>query len=154
MIFKSKSSFCICLYAFFQTMNCKSYLTGYKHTLIRYLHIVIGFTFIVSRFRYSPVMLYHPVAEHLPQDIAAELRQRGVDEQVLLVQCFCQRAARTRVFFLYPRVPHETGDYLQRTDRFIQFGCRLFYFFFGTVPITTCPVVCVLPKSIQYKGVS
>lgn len=24
-------------------------------------------------------MFYHPVTEHLPQDIAAELRQRGVD---------------------------------------------------------------------------
>ena len=30
-------------------------------------------------------------------------------------------------------------------------GCLIF---FGTVPITTCPVVCVFPKSIQYKGVS
>lgn len=101
----------------------------------------------------QPVMLDHPVAEHFPQDIAAELCQRGIDEQVLPVQCFRQRAARTGVFFLYPRVPHETCDYFQGTDSFIQFGCRLFYFF-GTVPITTCPVVCVFPKSIQYKGVS
>lgn len=56
MIVKSKSSFCICLYAFFQTMNCKpvNLFNRDKHTLIRYLHIVIGFTFIVSRFRYSP----------------------------------------------------------------------------------------------------
>lgn len=98
-------------------------------------------------------MLDHPVAEHLPQDIAAELCQRGIDEQVLLVQRFRQRTARTGVFFLYPGIPHEAGDYFQGTDRFIQFGCRLFYFF-GTVPITTCPVVCVFPKSIQYKGVS
>ena len=77
----------------------------------------------------QPVMLNHPVAEHLPQDIAAELCQRGIDEQVLPVQCFRQRAAWTGVFFLYPRVSHETGDYFQGTDSFIQFGCRLFYFF-------------------------
>lgn len=101
----------------------------------------------------QPVMLDHPVAEHLPQDIAAELCQRGIDEQVLPAQCFRQRAAWTGVFFLYPRISHETGDYLQGTDSFIQFRCRLFYFF-GTVPITTCPVICVFPKSIQYKGVS
>lgn len=29
------------------------------------------------------MMLQHPVAEHFPQDIATELRQCGVDEQVL-----------------------------------------------------------------------
>lgn len=28
-------------------------------------------------------MLNHPVAEHFPEDIAAELRQRGVDKQIL-----------------------------------------------------------------------
>lgn len=28
----------------------------------------------------QPVMFNHPVAEHLPQDITTELRQRGVDE--------------------------------------------------------------------------
>ena len=101
----------------------------------------------------QPVMLNHPVAEHLPQDIAAELCQRGIDEQVLPVQCFRQRAAWTGVFFLYPRVPHETCDYFQEltVSYSLDAGC---FIFFGTVPITTCPVVCVFPKSIQYKGVS
>ena len=103
----------------------------------------------------QPVMLNHPVAEHLPQDIAAELCQRGIDEQVLPVQCFRQRAARTGVFFLYPMMyRHETCDYFQGTDSFIQFWMPAVFIFFGTVPITTCPVVCVFPKSIQYKGVS
>ena len=74
-------------------------------------------------------MLYHPVAEHLPQDIAPELRQRGVNEQVLLLQCFCQRAARTGILLLHSRVFHETGDDLQRADRFIQRGSRLPDFF-------------------------
>ncbi len=39
------------------------------------------------------MMFQQPVTEHLPQDIVAELRQRGVDEQILLNQCFRQRAA-------------------------------------------------------------
>lgn len=39
-------------------------------------------------------MFQHPVTEHLPQDIAAELCQRGVDEQVLLFQRLRQGAAR------------------------------------------------------------
>ena len=38
----------------------------------------------------QPVMLNHPVAEHFPEDIAAELRQRGVDKQILFFQCLCQ----------------------------------------------------------------
>ena len=37
------------------------------------------------------MMFQQPVTEHLPQDIVAELRQRGVDEQILLNQCFRQR---------------------------------------------------------------
>ena len=86
----------------------------------------------------QPVMLNHPVAEHLPQDIAAELCQRGVNEQVLLLQCFCQRAARTGILLLHSRVFHETGDDLQRADRFIQRGSRL-PDFFQHGPHYTCP---------------
>lgn len=37
------------------------------------------------------MMFNHSVPEHLPEDVAPELRQRGVDEQVLLFQCLCQR---------------------------------------------------------------
>ena len=39
----------------------------------------------------QPVILDHTVAEHFPQDVAAELCQCGVDEQVLFFQCFGQR---------------------------------------------------------------
>ena len=42
-------------------------------------------------------MLDHSVSEHLPQYVVAELRQRGVDEQILLAQRFRQRAARAGV---------------------------------------------------------
>ena len=41
------------------------------------------------------MMFQHSVAEHLPQDIATELRQRGVDEQVLLFQRLRQGTARS-----------------------------------------------------------
>ena len=34
------------------------------------------------------MILYHAVAEHLPKDVASELRQRGVDEQSLSLQRF------------------------------------------------------------------
>lgn len=34
------------------------------------------------------MMFNHPVPEHLPKDITSELRQRGVDEQVLLFLYF------------------------------------------------------------------
>ncbi len=44
------------------------------------------------------VMLYHPVAEQLPEQVVAELGQRGVDEKVLLLQRFGKRAARAGVF--------------------------------------------------------
>jgi hypothetical protein len=38
----------------------------------------------------QPVMIDHSVSEHLPKDVAAELCQRGVDEQLLLAQRFRQ----------------------------------------------------------------
>lgn len=119
---KTKSTFPICLLHIVKNLFRKYYLNIYRIHFHRF------------QVQIQPMMLNHTITEHLPQDVAAELRQCGVDEQVLLVQCFCQRAARTGVFFLYPRVPHETGDYLQRTDRFIQFGCRLFYFFSAPYP--------------------
>ena len=74
-------------------------------------------------------MLDHTVAEHFPQDVAAELCQCGVDEQVLLFQGFRQRATRSGILLLYSRVLHIAGNYLQRFHRFIQFGCRLPDFF-------------------------
>jgi len=37
-------------------------------------------------------MFNHPVAEHLPQDIAAELRQHGIDELILLAGESIERA--------------------------------------------------------------
>lgn len=35
-------------------------------------------------------MLNHSVSEHFPKDIASELRQRGINEQVLFFQCLRQ----------------------------------------------------------------
>lgn len=65
------------------------------------------------------VMLDHSVAEHLPQDVAAELRQCGIDEQVLLLKGLRQRAARTGIILLYLCVFHHSGDDFQRADSFV-----------------------------------
>ena len=65
------------------------------------------------------VMLNHSVAEHLPQDVAAELCQCGIDEQVLPLQGLRQRAARTGIFLLYLCVFHHSGDDFQRADSFV-----------------------------------
>lgn len=35
-------------------------------------------------------MFQHPVTEHFPMDIAIELHQRGVDEQILFFQRLSQ----------------------------------------------------------------
>lgn len=64
-------------------------------------------------------MFQHPMAEHLPQQAAAELRQRGVDEQVLLLQRFRQRTARTGILLFHSRVFYQPGNDFQRADRFI-----------------------------------
>lgn len=42
-----------------------------------------GIHFHRGEIQVQAVVFYHPVAEHLPQDIASELRQCGIDEQVL-----------------------------------------------------------------------
>ena len=73
-------------------------------------------------------MFQHPVTEHLPQDIAAELRQRGVDEQVLLFQRLRQGATRSRIRLLHSCVFHEPGNDLQRIDSLVQLGSGLFHF--------------------------
>ena len=70
-------------------------------------------------------MLFHPVAEHLPQDIAPELRQRGVNEQVLLLQCFCQRAARTGLLPLPPRAAGPAAAYREYQAALWGFNQRL-----------------------------
>ena len=64
-------------------------------------------------------MLNHSVPKHFPKDIAPELRQCGVDEQVLFLQCLRQRTTWSGIFLFYPRIFYEAGDDLQRTDRFI-----------------------------------
>ena len=94
-------------------------------------------------------MFQHPVTEHLPQDIAAELCQRGVDEQVLLFQRLRQGATRSRIRLLHSCVFHEPGNDLQRIDSLVQLGSGLFSFSWVWFPNTTCPVFCVFPKSIQ-----
>ena len=96
-------------------------------------------------------MLDHPVTEHLPKDVATELRQCGIDEEVLLFQGFGERAARAGITFFHPRILHETGNDFQGSHGFIQSGFRLFDLF-GYCPY--CPDACVFPKSIQYRGVS
>ena len=60
------------------------------------------------------VMFYHSMSEHLPEDIAAELCQCGVDEQVLLLQCLGKRTARTGVLFLDSGILHKLCNNLQR----------------------------------------
>gem|GEM_PF-3902785 len=74
-------------------------------------------------------MFYHTVAEHFPQDVAAELCQCGVDEQVLLLQGLRQRTARSGILFLHSRIFDISCDHLQRFHSFVQLGCRLFDFF-------------------------
>ena len=70
-------------------------------------------------------MLDHTVAEHFPQDVAAELCQCGVDEQVLFLQSLRQRTARSGILFLHSCVFDISCDHLQRFHRFVQLGCRL-----------------------------
>ena len=72
-----------------------------------------------------PLMFYHAVTEHLPENIAPELRQCGVDEQILFFQRFGQRAAWAGILLFYPRVFHKPGNDLQRTDGLVLSGCRL-----------------------------
>lgn len=56
------------------------------------------------------VMLYHSVSEHLPEDIAAELSQCGIDEQILLFQRFGKRTARPGVLLLDSCILHKFSD--------------------------------------------
>ena len=79
------------------------------------------------------MMLNHPVTEHLPKDVASELRQCGIDEQVLFLQRFGKGAAWSGILLLHPCVFHESGDNFQGTYRFIQRGGGLLYlFWYGT----------------------
>ena len=127
-------------------------LFGWQIWII-YRHTAIGFTFIVSRFRYSPWCsiiplrnIFHRILQ--PSCASVELMNRS---------CLSNASASEQ---LGPESSSFTREY--RTKRVITFreltvsysldaGC---FIFFGTVPITTCPVICVFPKSIQYKGVS
>ena len=99
----------------------------------------INLAFIPTLYRYridfhrfqievQSVMLNQPVAEHPPQDVAAQLRQCGIDEQILLFQSFRQRAARTGIFLLHARVFHQPGDDFQRAYSFVEPGNRLLDF--------------------------
>ena len=75
VIFQSQGFFYLCPYAF-----CFIFRKS-VHSLQLYSNRIHFHRFQIQ---VQPVMLNHPVAEHLPQDIAAELCQRGIDEQVLL----------------------------------------------------------------------
>ena len=93
-------------------------------------------------------MFYHAVTEHLPENIAPELRQCGVDEQILFSNASAseqlgpESSSFTLAYFtnLVMTFSEPTVSYCPDA------GCLIF---FGTVPSTTCPAVCVLPRSIQ-----
>ena len=53
------------------------------------------------------MMLYHSVSEHLPEYVAAELSQCGVDEQVLLLQSLGKRATWTGGLLLDACIFHQ-----------------------------------------------
>ena len=74
-------------------------------------------------------MVYHPIPEYLPQDVAAELRQHGVDKKVLLFQGFSERAAQIEIAFFRPRILRKTGNDFQRNHDLKQPIFRLFELF-------------------------
>ena len=125
----------------------------FNHTETLWYYTVIGFTFMVERFRYSPWCsiiplrnIFHRMLQ--PSCASVELMNRS---------CFSRASASEQ---LGPESFSFTLAYL--TYRVITFsdstvsysldaGCLIFL---GTVPRMTCPVFCMLPKSIQYSGVS
>ena len=56
------------------------------------------------------MVLYHSVSEHLPEYVAAELSQCGVDEQILLLQSLGKRATRTGVLLFDASILHKFGN--------------------------------------------
>lgn len=93
-------------------------------------------------------MLNHPVAEHFPEDIAAELRQRGVDKQILFSNASAsEQLGPESTSFTLAYFTKRVMTFSEPTVSYIvETGCLIF---FGTVPSTTCPAVFVFPKSIQ-----
>lgn len=81
-------------------------------------------------------MFQHPVTEHLPQDIAAELCQRGVDEQVLLSNASAKEqlgpesASFTLAYFTNRVMTFNESTVLYSSEA----GC---FIFLGIVPNTT-----------------
>lgn len=75
---------------------------------------------------YAPV-LDTSVPEHFPEDIAPELRECRIDEEILLFERFGQRAARPRVFVLDLFIVHILGNDGQCGHCLKLLRARLFY---------------------------